>query len=229
MIESLIDVTATGGIKVTHMLMVLGCAIGLGLVVSLVYMFVNRKEKYSRGLAFTLIMLPAITSTIILLCNTMVTAFSIAGAFSIIRFRSTQGNPKDLAFIFSTLAIGLACGKGYILAALILVVVICAVMIVLSLIGFATPRSLKKALKITLPESLNYEGVFDEVFDKYLVSNRLVKVKSTNFGTMFDVSYEIAFKKDVSHKEFIDELRALNGNLNISISEVVIDPDYMGV
>lgn len=228
MIESLINVSATGGILVTDMLMVLGCAVGLGVIVSLVYMFVNRKEKYSRGLAFTLIMLPAITSTIILLCNTMVTAFSIAGAFSIIRFRSTQGNPKDLAFIFSTLAIGLACGKGYILAALILVGVICVVMIVLSLIGFATPRAVKKLLKITIPENLNYEGVFDEVFGKYLLENRLVKVKSTNFGTMFDVSYEIAFKKDVSHKAFIDDLRALNGNLNISISEVVIDPDYMG-
>lgn len=228
MIESLITVSSTGGISVIDMLMVLGCAVGLGVIVSLVYMFVNRKEKYSRGLAFTLIMLPAITSTIILLCNTMVTAFSIAGAFSIIRFRSTQGNPKDLAFIFSTLAIGLACGKGYLLAAVILVAVICVVMIALSLIGFATPRSIKKLVKITIPENLNYEGVFDEVFGKYLASNNLVKVKSTNFGTMFDLSYEVTFKKDVSHKAFIDDLRTLNGNLNISISEVVVDPDYMG-
>jgi len=227
MIESLINVSATGDILVTDMLIVLASAIGLGLIVSLVYMFVNRKEKYSRGLAFTLIMLPAITSTIILLCNTMVTAFSIAGAFSIIRFRSTQGNPKDLAFIFLTLAIGLACGKGYILAALILVALVCLVMIALSLIGFATPRAVKKLLKITIPENLSYEGVFDEIFSKYLVKSSLVKVKSTNYGTMFDLSYEIAFKKDVSHKEFIDDLRTLNGNLNISISEVVIDPDFI--
>jgi len=157
----------------------------------------------------------------------MVTAFSIAGAFSIIRFRSTQGNPKDLAFIFLTLAIGLACGKGYILAALILVALVCLVMIALSLIGFATPRAVKKLLKITIPENLSYEGVFDEIFSKYLVKSSLVKVKSTNYGTMFDLSYEIAFKKDVSHKEFIDDLRTLNGNLNISISEVVIDPDFI--
>ena len=227
MIESLINVSATGDILVTDLLIVLASAIGLGLIVSLVYMFVNRKEKYSRGLAFTLIMLPAITSTIILLCNTMVTAFSIAGAFSIIRFRSTQGNPKDLAFIFLTLAIGLACGKGYILAALILVALVCLVMIALSLIGFATPRAVKKLLKITIPENLSYEGVFDEIFSKYLVKSSLVKVKSTNYGTMFDLSYEIAFKKDVSHQEFIDDLRTLNGNLNISISEVVIDPDFI--
>ena len=227
MIESLINVSATGDILVTDMLIVLASAIGLGVIVSLVYMFVNRNEKYSRGLAFTLIMLPAITSTIILLCNTMVTAFSIAGAFSIIRFRSTQGNPKDLAFIFLTLAIGLACGKGYILAALILVAVVCLVMIALSLVGFATPRAVKKLLKITIPENLSYEGVFDEVFSKYLVKSSLVKVKSTNYGTMFDLSYEITFKKDVSHKEFIDDLRTLNGNLNIAISEVVIDPDFI--
>lgn len=227
MIYSLVNISNTGDIRVTDLLLVLLSAVVLGAIVSAIYIFVNRKEKYSRGLAFTLIMLPAITSTIILLCNTMVTAFSIAGAFSIIRFRSTQGNPKDLAFIFSTLAIGLACGKGYIVAALILVAVIGVVMVLLSLIGFATPRNVKKKLKITIPENLNYEGVFDEVFAKYLNGSKLVKVKSTNFGTMFDVTYEVTFKKDVSHKEFLDDLRCLNGNLNIAISEVVVDPDYM--
>ena len=175
MIQSLVNISNTGDIKVTDLLLVLFSAVVLGAIVSSIYIFVNRKEKYSRGLAFTLIMLPAITSTIILLCNTMVTAFSIAGAFSIIRFRSTQGNPKDLAFIFSTLAIGLACGKGYIVAALILVGVIGVVMIFLSLVGFATPRVVKKKLKITIPENLNYEGVFDEVFEKYLTSNKLVR------------------------------------------------------
>ena len=144
MIYSLVNISNTGDIRVTDLLLVLLSAVVLGAIVSAIYIFVNRKEKYSRGLAFTLIMLPAITSTIILLCNTMVTAFSIAGAFSIIRFRSTQGNPKDLAFIFSTLAIGLACGKGYIVAALILVAVIGVVMVLLSLIGFATPRNVKK-------------------------------------------------------------------------------------
>ena len=100
-------------------------------------------------------------------------------------------------------------------------------MVILSLIGFATSRKVVKKLKITIPESLNYEGVFEEIFGKYLTSNKLIKVKTSNFGTMFELSYEIVFVKDASHKAFLDDLRTLNGNLNISISDVVVDPDFM--
>ncbi len=224
-IDSILKTANSGELLVSDLLIVLGCALALGVVVSLSYMFVNRKEKFSRGLAFTLIMLPMITSTIILLTNTMVTAFSIAGAFSIIRFRSTQGNPKDLAFIFTTLALGLACGKGYILAAVLLVAFVVATVVVLSLIGFATPKIPAKRLKITIPENLNFEGVFDEIFAKYLKSARLEKVKSSNFGTMFELTYEIRMKEGVGTKDFLDELRTLNGNLNISIGNTAIDPE----
>lgn len=213
---------------VETLLIVLATAIGCGLIMSLVYLFTYRKENYSKGLSITIILLPAIVATIIMMVSSnWGAAFGVAGAFSIIRFRSTQGNPKDLAYIFSALAVGLACGQGYIVAALVMVVVLAAVLLILYFVGYASPRSEKMNLKITIPESLNYTGVFDEVMAKYTNSFKLVKVKSTNFGTMFDLTFVIAFKKDVDQKLFLDDLRCLNGNLNIMLQDFVYDPDIL--
>ncbi len=213
---------------VKSLLIVLGTAIGCGLVMSLVYLFTYRKENYSKGLSITIILLPAIVATIIMMVSSnWGAAFGVAGAFSIIRFRSTQGNPKDLAYIFSALACGLACGQGYIVAALILVAVLSVVLLVLYFIGYATPRSPKMQLKVTIPESLNYKGVFDEVMAKYTKNHKLVKVKSTNFGTMFDLTFVVEFVKDVDEKAFLDDLRMLNGNLNIMLQDYVYDPDIL--
>ncbi len=213
---------------VQTLLVVLATAIGCGLLMSLVYLFTYRKENYSKGLSITIILLPAIVATIIMMVSSnWGAAFGVAGAFSIIRFRSTQGNPKDLAYIFSALAVGLACGQGYIVAALVMVVVLAAVLMVLYFVGYASPRSTKIQLKITIPESLNYTGVFDEVMAKYTNSFKLIKVKSTNFGTMFDLTFVVAFKKDVDQKLFLDDLRCLNGNLSIMLQDYVYDPDIL--
>lgn len=214
--------------RVESLLLVLAASLGCGLIMSLVYLFTYRKENYSKGLSITLILLPAVVSMIILMVSSSWSAaLGVAGAFSIIRFRSTQGNPKDLAYIFSALAIGLACGQGYILAGLILAVVLSAALLILYFVGYASPRSVKMQLKITIPESLNYMGVFDEVMAKYTNSFKLVKVKSTNFGTMFDLTFVVAFKKDVDQKLFLDDLRCLNGNLSIMLQDYVYDPDIL--
>lgn len=223
-IESILGTQFTVG----TLLIVLATAIGCGLIMSLVYLFTYRKENYSKGLSITIILLPAIVATIIMMVSSnWGAAFGVAGAFSIIRFRSTQGNPKDLAYIFSALAVGLACGQGYIKAALVMVAVLAAVLLILYFVGYASPRSLKMQLKITIPESLNYTGVFDEVMAKYTTQFKLVKVKSTNFGTMFDLTFVISFKKDVDQKLFLDDLRCLNGNLNIMLQDYVYDPDIL--
>ncbi len=224
-IENVLD---NSQFTVGALLAVLGAALGCGLIISLVYLFTYRKEDYSKGLSITLILLPALVSIIIMMVSSSwSTAFGVAGAFSLIRFRSTQGNPKDLAYIFSAVTIGLACGKGYLLAAAILVVVLCAVILILHFIGYANPRQPKMNLKITIPESLNYSGVFDEVMQKYTSNFKLVKVKSTNFGTMFDLTFMIVFKKEADQKAFMDDLRCLNGNLNIMLQDHVYDPDIL--
>ena len=207
---------------------VLGSALIFGVILSLVYIFSCRKERYSRGLSITLIVLPVIISTVIMLVSdSFARAFGLAGAFSIIRFRSTQGNPKDLAYIFAGLAIGLACGMGYILAGAIITAIICAVLLILGLIRYGTPIAPPMLLKITIPESLNYVGIFDDCLGKYTSSWKLVKVKSNNFGTMFDLSYDIRLKKGINEKEFIDDLRCINGNLNIMLQNNAADPDIL--
>ena len=203
---------------------VLGSALLLGVVLSLVYIFSSRKERYSRGLSITLIVLPIIISTVIMLVSdSFARAFGLAGAFSIIRFRSTQGNPKDLAYIFAGLAIGLACGMGYILCAAIITVLICAILLGLGAIKYGSSKTPPMLLKISVPESLNYEGVFDEILKKYTTHWTISKIKSSNFGTMFEISYNVTFKKGISTKEMLDEIRCLNGNLNIQIQNCVYD------
>lgn len=226
-ITSFLDTTTSANFTVEGLLMVLISAIACGLVMSLVYLFTYRKERFSKGLSITIILLPAIVSMIIMMVSSMATAFGVAGAFSIIRFRSTQGNPKDLAYIFSALAIGLACGKGFILAAVLMVIVLSLVLLVLHFIGYASPRTPSMQLKVTIPESLNYKGVFDEVMSKYTRKYKLTKVKSTNFGTMFELTFVVEFVKDVDDKAFLDEVRMLNGNLNIQLQDYVWDPDIL--
>lgn len=221
-IESII----TDQFTVLLLLAIMGISLVCGLMLAFVYMFTNRKTGYSNGLATTLTVLPVVISVIVLLINNnWAAALTFGGAFTIIRFRTTQSNPKDLTYVFAALGAGLAAGMGFVTAALILAVVISVISVILSAVGFAIPRTPKMMLKISIPESLNYVGVFDEVFGKYLTKWQLDKVKSSNFGTMFDLSFIVNFKKDVNQKEFLDDLRALNGNLNIMIQNYVFNPD----
>ncbi len=221
-IESII----TGQFTALLLFAIMGISLVCGLILAFVYMFVNRKTGYSNGLATTLAVLPVVISVIVLLVNNnWAAALTLGGAFTIIRFRTTQSNPKDLTYVFTALGAGLAAGMGFVSVALILSVMIALASVILSVVGFATPRVPKMMLKISIPESLNYVGVFDEVFGKYLSNWQLSKVKSSNFGTMFDLSFVVNFKKDINQKEFLDELRALNGNLNIMIQDYIFNPD----
>ena len=213
---------STDQLTVLLVLEIMGAGLLCGVLFALMYMFINRVEGYSRGFTTTLLLLPMIIGVVILLVNgNWAIGFTIAGVFTIIRFRTTQGDPKDLALIFGALGAGVACGTGLIVAGFLLTGVICIVMIVLNLIGFANPRVPRLRLKITIPESLNYVGVFDEVFGKYANSWHLEKVKSSNFGTMFELTYQITFKKGINQKQFLDDLRTLNGNLNILLQDYI--------
>lgn len=222
----IIDSILESQFTLKSLLIVLGSALVCGLLISLLYLFVGRNESYSRGLALTVVMLPMTVSLIIMMVSSdWSSAFSVAGAFALIRFRSTSSNPKNLAYIFAAVSIGLACGKGFIMAAGIFLVIFAATILVLHFVKFGEPRKPKMTLKITIPENLNYSGVFDEVLAKYTDFSKLVKIKSSNFGTMFDLTYITVFKKDIDQKVFLDDLRTLNGNLNIMLQDYVYDPD----
>jgi len=185
------------------------------------------KNGMSQNFAITLALLPPIIGIIILMIGSNVArAFSLAGAFSIIRFRSAPGDPKDIAYVLFAMATGLACGMGLFIYAVLVTVLLCALIAILSLINFGAPKSTRKTLKITIPENMDYEGAFDDLFAKYTTSHELKKVKTTDLGSLFELVYIVSINNNVKQKDFIDELRCRNGNLNISLSVFADTSEY---
>lgn len=218
MLESLFLESTDTIITLSNLLAVMGAALGLGFLNSLVYIKTSRQKMPSQSFAVTLIMLPAVITVIILLVsNNVARAFSLAGAFSIIRFRSVPGDPKDMTYVLFSMAIGLACGMGYIAYAAIIAVILYTVMVILEFSGYGQSKAEDKLLKITIPENLDYQNVFDDVMEKYTLSHALTRVKTTDLGSLFELAYRVSFKNGMNEKEFIDELRCRNGNLNISL------------
>ncbi len=208
---------AVSEITIGQFCICVGAALLIGFLISLVYIFCHRKEGYSQSYVFTIIMLPTIVSLILLLINTTAGALSLAGAFTLVRFRSVPGDPKDIAYIFFAMAAGVACGIGYIGFAVVFFLVLGVVMFVLSEMNFGGCKTRHMTLKITIPENLDYQGVFDPVLSRYTRFHKLRRVKTTNFGTLFELIYSVDVSEDIDQKKFIDELRALNGNMTINL------------
>ena len=218
MFESIFTSTADNSINISQAAISLGASIVIGVIIAIVYMYISKKEGYQKNFIIGLLMLPAVVSVVILLVGSNVArAFSMAGAFALVRFRSAPGSAKDISIVFFTMAAGLACGLGYVSFAAVFVAVMLVVLIAATVLGFADNNYDKKQLKITIPEDLNYSTVFDDVFDKYTSEHTMSKVKTTNMGTMYELTYEVKLKKDAPEKEFIDQLRIRNGNLNITM------------
>jgi hypothetical protein len=216
MLSSIFSSTTTETLTLSSSLIILLSALALGFGISLIYMLTHKKEGYSSSFVIALIMLPAIIAMIILLVgNNVARAFSLAGAFSLIRFRSAPGNSKDIAYVFFTLGVGLACGMGYIAYAALFAVILCGVMVLLTKIKFGDSRSHPMLLKIIIPEDMEYDSVFDEALNEYTSAHKLCKVKTTEFGSLFEMTYSIIMKTPSESKKFIDKLRCLNGNMNI--------------
>ena len=219
MLESLMSSINGTTFTFSNVLIVIVTAIILGLSISLTYIKTHKKDGYVPSFTVTLIMLPVIISIIILLVgNNVARAFSLAGAFSIIRFRSAPGEPKDLSYVFFTLAVGLATGMGFIGYAVMFTIILCLLMIIIEVTQFGMAKSRSLELKITVPENLNYEGVFEDILDKYTINWKLARVRTRDFGSLFELSYRICMKQDGDTKKFIDELRCRNGNLNINLT-----------
>lgn len=216
MLDMLISSTTSGELNFLNTLTIITSSIILGIIISLAYMKTNKRNN--TNFTTTLIMLPVIIAIIILLVgNNVATAFSLAGAFSIIRFRSAPGDPKDIAFVFFALAVGLTCGMGYIGHAVMFTIILCVLMIMLDSIKFGVPKTKNMLLKITVPEDLNYEDTFNELLNDYTNSWSLERVRTRDFGALFELNYTINLKEEVNQKNFIDDLRCRNGNLNISL------------
>lgn len=204
-------------ITLSGFLICLVVAMALGVLTAVVFTY---KSRHSASFALTLSVLPMVVCIVIMLVNGNVgTGIAVAGAFTLVRFRSVPGTAREIAAIFTTMAIGLALGMGYVGIAVIFFLFAAGFTLILTKINFGAASKCEKQLKITIPENFNYEGLFDDLFEKYTVHTHLKKVQTTNMGTLYELTYEVLFSDTVVPKEFIDELRARNGNLNISIGD----------
>lgn len=205
-------------ITLSSFLICMAVALVLGAILAFVYMYRN---NYTKSFVITLALLPAIVSTIIMLVSGNLGAgVAVAGTFSLVRFRSAPGTAREICSIFLTMAAGLALGMGYIGFAVVFVIVMVIFTLIYNRTGFGSSgnEDRRKELRITIPEDLDYGGVFDDIFKEYVSKWRLVKVKTVNMGSLYRLTYDVTMKSDNSEKAFIDKLRCRNGNLEISSS-----------
>lgn len=187
-----------------------------GFIIALLYMFRN---KHSRTIAMTLVVLPAIVQIIIMLANRNIgVGIAVAGAFSLIRFRSVPGNARDISCLFFAMALGFVTGMGYLLYGLVFLGLIGSVFFLLTCVGFGQKTSRTRILRITIPEDLDYDSLFDDLFERYTQGAELEKVKTSNMGSLYELTYLITLRETVISKAFMDELRCRNGNLKILFS-----------
>lgn len=215
----LFDTTATNVISVSDFLLCIVVSIIIGLFLALIYTYKNR---YTKSFLLTLAILPAVVCVVIMMVNGNVGAgVAVAGAFSLVRFRSAPGTAKEIATIFLAMAAGLIAGMGYLGYAVLFTLVLGLCMVIYTKLDFGASKKpcLDKTLRITIPEDLNYSEVFTDLMEQYTSHYELIKVKTTNMGSLFKLVYDITLKDISQEKEFIDALRCRNGNLEICISQ----------
>ena len=217
--KGLFDTDLTAVISVTDFLLCLGCALVLGLVMAFAYMY---RTRYTKSFVITLALLPAVVCVVIMLVNGNVgTGVAVAGAFSLVRFRSVPGTAKEICTLFLAMGAGLIAGMGYLGFAVLFTLVMCAVFVLYNCLDFGTKKNAAtfKTFTITIPEDLDYSGVFDDIFAEFTRSHDLIRVKTTNMGSMFKLTYNVELADATREKEMIDKIRCRNGNLEIAVSK----------
>jgi len=186
-----------------------------GFIIAAGYVVGSKDKKYSKNFAITVILLPAIMTVVIpFIATDLKKAVSLAGIFALVRFRSIPGDSKDILYIFFTLTVGVVMGLNNYALAFVITFIVSIVYVVMQLYWNSGDSQI---LRITIPEDMNYKGVFDEVFVKYLNKYSIKNIKTSNMGSLFTITYDIKFKNDVDVKAFIDEIRVRNGNLNVVV------------
>lgn len=209
------DTDMTAVISVEKFLLCLGVSLALGLVLALGFMF---RSRYTKSFVVTLAVLPSVVCIVIMMVNGNVGAgVAVAGAFSLVRFRSVPGSAREITMLFLAMGAGLIAGMGYLGYAVLFTLVMVLVNLVYNSLGLGTGKQSHRTLNITIPEDLNYTQVFADILDMYTTRCQLVRVKTTNMGSLFRLTYDLTLKDDKQEKELIDQLRCRNGNLEVSI------------
>ena len=217
--KGLFDTDLTAVISVTDFLLCLGASLIIGILMAFAYMY---RTRYTKSFVVTLALLPAVVCVVIMMVNGNVgTGVAVAGAFSLVRFRSVPGTAKEICTLFLAMGAGLIAGMGYLGFAVLFTVVMCIMFVLYNRLDFGTKKNAAtfKTFTITIPEDLNYSGIFDDIFSEFTTSHDLVRVKSTNMGSMFKLTYNVMLRDVTREKEMIDKIRCRNGNLEIAVSK----------
>ncbi|MDE7415319.1 MAG: DUF4956 domain-containing protein [Lachnospiraceae bacterium] len=216
--RGLFDAETASVISVTDFMICIVSSLVIELILSVMYMY---KNTYSKSFIVTIATIPAIVCVVIMMVNGNVGAgVAVAGAFSLVRFRSAPGTAKEIGVLFLAMGAGIITGMGYIAYAFLFVIIMGAVDMLYAQIDFGAGKNaaLERTLHITIPEDLDYVEVFDDLFDQYASKFELLNVKTTNMGSLFKLTYHITFREAGREKAFIDDVRCRNGNLEISLS-----------
>jgi hypothetical protein len=209
----MLDTIITHPATIPALLICTAVSLGLGCLIAAAFALRN---QYSKGFLMTLVLLPVVVQAVILLVNGNLGAgVAVAGTFSLVRFRSMPGTAREICALFQAMMLGLATGMGYVGIAVIMTVVLCAAQTVLVLLPVGGARDREKKLRVTIPESLEYTEVFDDLFAQYTTRHQLIKVKTSGMGSMYELHYLVVLKDESREKEFLDQLRCRNGNLTI--------------
>ncbi len=214
--QGIFDTAAVSTISVDKFLLCIGISLLCGIILAACYI---HRTRYTRSFLATMIMLPAVVCVVIMMVNGNVGAgVAVTGAFSLVRFRSVPGTAKEITMLFLAMGAGLICGMGYLAYALLFTLILAGVCLLWSHFSPVTRQNAYKTLNITIPENLDYSQVFDSILERYTHTYELIRVKTTNMGSLFRLTYDITLKKDANEKKMIDEIRCRNGNLEINIS-----------
>ena len=217
--KGLFDTDLTAVISATDFLLCLGTSLIIGILMAFAYMY---RTRYTKSFVVTLALLPAVVCVVIMMVNGNVgTGVAVAGAFSLVRFRSVPGTAKEICTLFLAMGAGLIAGMGYLGFALLFTAVMCVMFVLYNRLDFGTKKNAAtfKTFTITIPEDLDYSGIFDDIFSEFTTSHDLVRVKSTNMGSMFKLTYNVMLRDVTREKEMIDKIRCRNGNLEIAVSK----------
>ncbi|MBO4432464.1 MAG: DUF4956 domain-containing protein [Clostridia bacterium] len=217
LLKGVFDSSTTSVISIGNFLLCVGLSLALGIILALSYTY---KTRYTKSFLLTLAILPAVVCVVIMMVNGNIgTGVAVAGAFSLVRFRSAPGTAKEIGMLFLAMSAGLIAGMGYLGYALLFTVIMCLIYVLYNTLKIGEGRiSSYKTMAVTIPEDLNYTEVFDDILKQYASDYELKKVKTTNMGSMYRLTYDIALKDRKLEKEMIDAIRTRNGNLEISIS-----------
>lgn len=222
MFNTIFDSTAVG-LDIPTALVCAGVAVVLGVVISITHMVTSPTSK---NFLITLAVLPLLVMAVMIMINgNLGTSIAILGAFSLIRFRSIQGNAKELLSIFFAMMIGLACGMGHVLFGAVITIIAVVAILFFSYTKFLEPNKDRRVLKVVVPEDLDYEEVFDEIFAKFTKKADLVRMKTMNMGSLYKLTYDVVLKSGIKEKEFLDEIRVKNCNLKVLLSHPTLEEE----